>query len=82
MSVFIASHERFHERLDSMATTTVTVTVPDGVYAGDGFVIEFDGQQLSVTCPDGCGPGDAINLEVPAGDGSGGGGSGLRKWWR
>lgn len=67
-----------HERLDSMATTTVTVTVPDGVYAGDGFVIEFDGQQLSVTCPDGCGPGDAINLEVPAGDGSGGGGSGAQ----
>ena len=52
-----------------MATQTVTVNVPDGVYAGDEFMLEFEGQQLSVTCPDGCQPGDAINLEIPAGDG-------------
>jgi hypothetical protein len=59
----------------TMATTMVTVTVPDGVYAGNEFMLEFDGQQLTVTCPDGCGPGDAINLEVPAGDGGGGDGA-------
>ena len=57
------------QRSESMATTTVTVNVPEGVYAGDEFMLEFEGQQLSVTCPDGCQPGDAINLEIPAGDG-------------
>ena len=44
---------------------TVTVTVPDDVYAGDAFIIEYEGLQLSVVCPDGCWPGDAINLAVP-----------------
>ena len=57
----------------TMATTTVTVTVPDGINAGDEFVLEYDGQQLSVVCPDGCAGGDEINLEVPAGNGGGGG---------
>ena len=57
-----------------MATTMVTVNVPDGVYAGNEFVLEYEGQQLSVVCPEGCGPGDEINLEIPAA--SGGAGSG------
>ena len=56
-----------------MATTMVTVNVPDGVYAGNEFVLEYEGQQLSVVCPEGCGPGDEINLEVPAAPGGGGG---------
>jgi len=51
-----------------MATTMVVVAVPDGVYEGHEFVLEYGGQQLTVCCPDGCGPGDEINLEVPAGD--------------
>jgi len=52
------------------------VTVPDGIFAGDEFVIEFDGQQLSVVCPDGCQGGDAINLTVPASGGDTGGDEG------
>ena len=42
----------------------VTVTVPDGVYEGDEFSIDFDGTTFNVVCPGGCGPGDAINLEL------------------
>ena len=49
---------------------TVTVTVPGGVYAGHDFDVEYEGRQLTVTCPDGCGPGDEIDLEMPtSGDG-------------
>ena len=54
-------------------TTVVMVTVPDGVYEGQEFVLEYEGQQLTVCCPDGCGPGSDINLEVPTGDSSGSG---------
>ena len=43
----------------------VAVTVPDGVYEGQEFIMEYEGQQLTVTCPDGCGPGSDIDLEVP-----------------
>jgi len=51
-----------------MATQEVEVTVPDGIFAGDEFLLEFDGQQLSVVCPDGCQGGDAINLQIPVND--------------
>ena len=51
------------------ATTTVMVTVPDGVYENQEFVIEYEGQQLTVCCPEGCGPGVDINLEVPVATG-------------
>ena len=44
----------------------VTVCVPDGVYEGQEFQLEFEGQVLNVICPDGCAGGDEINLEVPA----------------
>ena len=53
-------------------TTMVTVAVPDGVYAGQEFLMEYEGQQLSVTCPDGCGPGSSIDLEVPTATGAAG----------
>ena len=42
----------------------VTVTIPDGVYEGEEFMMEFEGQTLSVIVPQGCQPGDPINLEV------------------
>lgn len=42
----------------------VEVVVPDGVLAGDAFLIEFRGQQLSVVCPKGCRAGDPISFEV------------------
>ena len=35
----------------------VTVNVPDGVFEGQEFLLEYEGQQLTVCCPDGCGPG-------------------------
>ncbi len=44
--------------------TEVTVTVPDGVYGGDEFTLEYEGTQLAVICPAGCRPGDAINLQI------------------
>uniref|UniRef100_A0A7S2E335 Uncharacterized protein n=1 Tax=Haptolina brevifila TaxID=156173 RepID=A0A7S2E335_9EUKA len=48
----------------------VAVSVPEGVFEGQEFILEFEGQQLSVTCPDGCGPGSEINLEVPLATGA------------
>ena len=47
-----------------MPPQTVEVHVPDGIIGGDDFLLEFQGLQLSVTCPPGCGPGDAIQIEV------------------
>ena len=44
--------------------TEVTLTVPDGVYGGDEFTLEYEGTTLSVVCPAGCRPGDAVNLTV------------------
>jgi len=44
----------------------VTVNVPEGVYEGQEFLLTYEGQELMVCCPDGCGPGDEITLEVPA----------------
>ena len=44
--------------------TEVTVTVPDGVYEGDEFNLEYEGTTLSVICPPGCQAGDAINLQI------------------
>ena len=46
-------------------TTMVTVTVPEGIYEGQEFLLEYEGQQLAVICPDGCAGGDDIDLEVP-----------------
>jgi len=47
----------------------VMVTVPDGVYEGHEFTLEYEGTQLVVCCPDGCGPGSDIELEVPVATG-------------
>ena len=46
--------------------------MPEGVAEGDEFVIEFEGLNLSVQCPSGCGPGDAINIEVDVPDSTSG----------
>ena len=47
-----------------MAPQNVEVCVPDGIAEGEEFLLEFQGLQLSVACPPGCGPGDAINIEI------------------
>uniref|UniRef100_A0A7S4HMG0 Uncharacterized protein n=1 Tax=Prymnesium polylepis TaxID=72548 RepID=A0A7S4HMG0_9EUKA len=49
----------------------VEVIVPDGVLAGDSFLIEFDGQQLEVTCPKDCFTGDCISMPVDVPESSG-----------
>ena len=56
-----------------MPLQAVEVCVPDGVSAGQEFDIELDGMQFTVSCPSGCGPGDAIVIEVdsPAGPSAG-----------
>lgn len=48
--------------------TAVDIIVPDNIFAGDAFLVEYRGQQLAVSCPEGCGPGVAIQVEVPAPD--------------
>ena len=47
------------------ANVSVEVVVPDGVFAGEEFLVEFDGQQFNIAVPEGCGPGDPIQVEVP-----------------
>lgn len=47
-----------------MTLQAVEVTVPDGIVAGDDFLLQFEGLELSVTCPSGCSAGDAIQIEV------------------
>ena len=47
-----------------IADNMVAVTVPDGVYAGQEFYLIFNGMQIPVICPQGCGPGMNINLEL------------------
>ena len=50
-----------------MTLQAVEVTVPDGIAAGDDFLLQFEGLELSVTCPPGCSAGDAIQIEVDVG---------------
>ena len=42
--------------------TEVAVTVPDAVYEGAEFCVDFEGETMVVVCPNGCGPGDVINV--------------------
>jgi hypothetical protein len=48
-------------------TQPVEVVVPDGVYCGEYFTVDFDGAAYDIQCPDGCGPGSAIIVDLPAG---------------
>lgn len=49
-----------------MPPQLVELIVPDGVAEGEEFLIDFEGQNLFVACPSGCGPGDPISIEVDA----------------
>lgn len=42
----------------------IEVCVPEGVIAGDEFLIDYQGQQITATCPKGCMSGDFISLHV------------------
>ena len=48
--------------------SVVAVVVPDGCFDGDFFTVEFDGRQFTIGVPQGCGPGDEIEVEVPPED--------------
>lgn len=48
-------------------TTPVEVVVPDGVFSGDYFSVDFAGMTYDITCPEGCGPGAAIIVDLPVG---------------
>lgn len=44
----------------------VIVAVPDGVYAGEPFIVNFDGQEFEIVVPDGVVAGEEIEVAVPA----------------
>ena len=46
----------------------VEIVVPDGVLAGQLFSVDFHGILFEIGCPDGCGPGSAIMVELPQPD--------------
>ena len=48
-----------------MEALSVQVIVPDGVYEGQEFFVDYEGESLCVVCPDGCGPGSDISIDVP-----------------
>lgn len=47
-------------------TQPVELVVPDGIYSGQPFTVEFMGTNYEIVCPDGCGAGDAIVVELPS----------------
>ena len=49
----------------------MTVTVPDGLYAGDAMSIMAGDQEFTITVPDGVGPGMNIEVDLPVDDGGG-----------
>ena len=51
-------------RAHGMPLQAVEVCVPADVLPGQEFMIEYEGLQLSVECPDGCAPGDPITIEI------------------
>lgn len=54
-----STHERSDERV-------FEVIVPDGAKVGDDILVEADGSQVTVTVPEGCGPGSALSVMLPA----------------
>ena len=49
-----------------MALTPVTLTVPDGLFAGMEMSVEWGGVNYNIAVPDGVGPGQEITVELPA----------------
>ena len=47
-----------------MALTLLTVTIPNGVHAGDYFCVDVAGQEFDVMCPDGCASGENLEIEL------------------
>jgi len=53
------------EQQQPAGTQPVEVVVPDGVFEGGAFSVDFGGTVYEIVCPDGCGPGSAIVVELP-----------------
>ena len=51
-------------------TEPVTLTVPDGVFAGMEMAVEWDGVTYNIAVPDGVGPGQQITVELPSASGA------------
>ena len=49
-----------------MATTSVTITVPDGVGPGEEFAVEWGGLSYNIAVPHGVGPGQELQIDLPA----------------
>ena len=48
----------------SAAGTVVVVKIPEGIKAGQDFVVELAGRQYTITCPEGVSPGQDIEVEL------------------
>ena len=48
------------------AMTQVTLTVPDGLYAGMDMSVDWGGVSYTIAVPEGVGPGHEISIELPA----------------
>ena len=48
----------------------VTLTVPDGVFAGMDMAVEWDGVTYNIAVPEGVGPGQEITVELPSAGGA------------
>ena len=52
---------------DSTETTTLSMVVPEGTYAGEEITVTTeDGEELDVVVPDGLGPGDEFEVNIEA----------------
>jgi len=43
----------------------IEIAVPEGCYSGQQFEAFFEGVKFEVSCPEGCGPGSMLLVEVP-----------------
>ena len=52
---------------DSTETTTLSMVVPEGTYAGEEITVTTeDGEELDIVVPDGLGPGDEFDVNIEA----------------
>lgn len=48
------------------SSVTVEVVVPDGCFEGTEFPVDWGGQEYNLTVPEGLGPGELLQVELPA----------------
>ena len=63
----IGEHHRSRRATPALpAMTLVSLTVPDGLYAGMEMSVDWGGLAYTITVPDGSAAGDEITIELPA----------------